>query len=317
MITIKTYQVKNKKNWRPRVFTFLTALLSIVLLVAGTFEFIPAWILKDPAESIHLWHIAELAALAGILLGGVMLGLIRRPQEKPLLAQYVVLSATILAVGIMPFDIKAVVLLLLAGLFVLSYPQPRALLNFSRKGRMSAALLVITVLFAVILDPIIQQEIHYQMIGMTENDVHALDLHWIGSALLMVLLILAGVLASTKRPGWKWLGIITGLTYGFLGVIAMIVPGYAAGAWSEAGGLFAVFFGALYILITLAEAEGMRQSVSTSVHEPEFTSEVAPVIGTVTTSASEPAFAPEALAAYKTKASMKMSELEPVGMGRK
>ncbi len=55
----------------------------------STFEFIPAWILQDPAESIHLWHIAELTALAGILLAGVMLGLVRRPEEKPLLAQFV------------------------------------------------------------------------------------------------------------------------------------------------------------------------------------------------------------------------------------
>ncbi len=263
MITIETHHM-NVQKWRSRVFTFLTVFLSVVLLIAGTFEFIPAWILKDPADSIHLWHIAELTAIA-ILLGGVMFGLVRKPEKKPLLAQFIVMSMIILALGIAPFSIPVLGLLPLAGLLVLTYPKPRALFSFSIQGRMSIALLAITVPLAVILIPIIQQEIHYQIIGMTENDAHAQLLHWIGSALLYVMLLLAGALASTKRPGWKRLGIITGLTYCFLGVIGLIVPGYAAGAWSEAGGLFALFFGALYILITLAEAEGMSQEVSVPV----------------------------------------------------
>ena len=80
MITIETHHM-NVQKWRSRVFTFLTVFLSIALLIAGTFEFIPAWILKDPADSIHLWHIAELTAIA-ILLGGVMFGLVRKPAEE-------------------------------------------------------------------------------------------------------------------------------------------------------------------------------------------------------------------------------------------
>ena len=316
MITIETLRVDWGK-WRSKVFTFLTVFLSIVLLIAGTFEFIPAWILKDPADSIHLWHIAELTALSAILLGGVMFGLVRKPEEKPLLAQFVIMSVIILAVGIAPFFIPAVGLLLLAGLLVLAYPKPRALLSFSHKGRISAALLAITVLLAVILDPIIQQEIHYQIIGMAENDAHALLLHWIGSALLYVMLILAGVLASTKRPGWKWLGIITGLTYCYLGVIALIVPGYAAGAWSEAGGLFALFFGALYILITLAEAEGMSQEVSPLVTESALTSEVLPEAETITTPGPESTALPAVPYTYQAKEPIEIAELEAADMGRR
>lgn len=315
MTTIETLRTDSKK-WRPRAFTFLAVALSIVLLFAGTFEFIPAWILKDPADLIHLWHIAELSAIA-IVLGGVMLGLVRKAEEKPLLAQFVLLSTIILAVGIMPFDIKAIGLLLLTGLLVLAYPKPRALLSFSLKGRISVALLAITVPLAVVLIPIIQQEIHYQIIGMNENDAHAQLLHWIGSALLYVMLILAGVLASTKRPGWKWLGIVTGLTYCFLGAIALLVPGYAAGAWSEAGGLFAAFFGALYILITLAEAEGTSESVSKPVPEPVQKHGVFPEIEMVTAPVPETALTFENPGANKAEESRLMSELEPMGMGRK
>ena len=315
MITIETLQMDVKK-WRPRVFTFLTVFLSIVLLIAGTFEFIPAWILKDPADSIHLWHIAELTALSAILLGGVMFGLVRKAEEKPLLAQFIIMGVVILALGITPFSMPVIGLLPLAGVLVLTYPKPRALFSFSHQGRMSIALLAITVPLAVILIPIIQQEIYYQIIGMTENDAHAQLLHWIGSALLYVLLIMAGILASTKRPGWKRLGIITGLTYCFLGVIGLIVPGYAAGAWSEAGGLFALFFGALYILITLAEAEGMSQDTSPTVSESVRTSEVLPETGTITTTVPELTAVPSTRTAYKAKQQDEMSELELAGMDR-
>ena len=316
MTTIETH-LMNVKKWRPRVFTFLTVFLSIVLLIAGTFEFIPAWILRDPADSIHLWHIAELTALAAILLGGVMFGLVRKPEEKPLLAQFAVMSVIILAVGLIPFDIKLVGLLPLAGLLVLTYPKPRALFSFSHQGRMSIALLAITVPLAVILVPIIQQEIHYQIIGMTENDAHAQLLHWIGSALLYVLLILAGILASTKRPGWRRLGIITGLTYCFLGVIGLIVPGYAAGAWNEAGGLFALFFGALYILVTLAEAEGMSQDVSAPVPESAQKPEIVPETVIKATPAYDKATVPITLSSYKANELTEMAELEFAGMDRK
>src|SRR6516164_7618577 len=146
MITIETHRIDWKK-WRSRVFTLLTVVLSIVLLIAGTFEFIPAWILRNPPDAIHLWHIAELSALS-MLLGGVMFGLVRKPEEKPLLAQFIVLAVIILAVGLTPFDIRLAGLLPLAGLLVLTYPRPRALLSFSHKVRISAALLAITILLA-------------------------------------------------------------------------------------------------------------------------------------------------------------------------
>ena len=315
MITIETHR-DNWKKWRPRVFTFLAVVLSIVFLIVGTFEFIPAWILRDPVDSIHLWHIAELTAIA-VVLGSSMFGLVRKAEEKPLLAQFIVISVFILAIGLTPFDIRLVGLLPLAGLLVLTYPKPRALFSFSHRGRMSIALLAITMPLAVILVPIIQQEIHYQIIGMTENDAHAQLLHWIGSALLYVLLILAGVLASTKRPGWKRLGIITGLTYCFLGVIGLIVPGYAAGAWSEAGGLFALFFGALYILITLAEAEGMSQEAMVPIQEFSQKSETVPETAGKATPAHEAVTVSITQPAYEANEHIEMAVLELAVMDRK
>ena len=313
MITIETRRDAWKKR-RPKIFTYLAIFFTVVFLIVGTFEFIPAWILRDPTDSIHLWHIAELTAIA-VVLGSAMFLLIRKAEEKPLLVQFIVMSAIILAIGIAPFSLPAIGLLLIAGLLVLAYPKPRALLSFSPKGRISVALLAITVLLAVVLDPIIQQEIHYQIIGSSEHDAHALQLHWIGSALLYVMLILAGVLASTKRPGWKWLGIITGLTYCYLGVIALIVPGYAAGAWSQAGGLFALFFGALYILISLAEAEGMRQDASVPVPESGQKTEVVPETEVKAIPVNESGTVAVTVPSDKANEQIEMAELKTSSMG--
>jgi len=250
-------QQVNSKIKRAEAFALFAGFLTVALLIAGSFEFIPAWILRDPADDIHLWHIAELAALSTLLLGGVIVGLIKRPQEKSLLAQFFVLSCVILAIGIIPFNIAGVVLLLIAGVFVALFPDRRALLSFSRQGRMSIPLLALTLVYGICQDPRIQQEINWQIIGGT-SDLHALQLHWVGSALLMILLILSGFMAATRAPGWERLGIITGTVYIYLGAIALIVPTYA-GSWGEAGGLFSAFGGALYILITLAEMENMRR----------------------------------------------------------
>src|SRR5579872_4459288 len=95
------------------IFTALAGILTVVLIVAGTFEFIPAWFLKNPPDQPHLWHIAELSALAIFLLGGCMLGMLRKPEEKPLLAQFVVLSTILLAIGIAPFNLGGLGLLVI------------------------------------------------------------------------------------------------------------------------------------------------------------------------------------------------------------
>jgi len=249
---------------RPQVFKILVSVLTLVMVFVGLFEFIPAWIFKNPPDQPHLWHIAELSALA-VLLGGCMLGMIRNPQQRTLLAQFIVLSTVLLAIGIAPFFIGGAGLLLLTAAFIVAYPDRTALRRVGREGRLSYPLLAITTIFAIFLDPVIHQEIYYQVIGMTTNDVHALHLHWIGSALLMILLLIAGIMVSTKRPGWQWLTTLIGLTYIFLGIIAIIIPDYA-GSWAEWCGLMAIFGGALYIFVMFIEVE--RGKLRTQITTP-------------------------------------------------
>jgi hypothetical protein len=260
----------DREAWRPRLFTILASVLTIVMIFVGLFEFIPAWILKNPPDQPHLWHIAELSAIA-VLLGGCMLGLIRKPQQKTLLAQFIVLSTVLLAIGIAPFFIGGAGLLLITAIFILAYPDRSSLRRLGREGRLSYPLLGVTIIFAIFLDPVIHQEIYYQIIGMT-NDIHAMRLHWIGSALLMIMLLLAGVMVSTRRPGWQWLTVLIGLTYIFLGVIAIIVPDYA-GSWAQWCGLMAIFGGALYIFVMFVEIERGKLRTQATPPAPTLTEE--------------------------------------------
>ena len=167
-------QIDARKE-QPAIFMFPVAFLALALLSAGTFEFIPTWIMRDLVDLPHLWHIAELGALAAILLAGTTLGLITRPKQKVLLAQFFVISTVILAVGIVPFDVRGAVLLPIGALFVALYPARRELLRFAPNGSISKPLLILTLAIAVCLDPIIQREITWQINGA--NDPHAQFLH--------------------------------------------------------------------------------------------------------------------------------------------
>jgi hypothetical protein len=250
----------NTKQLRTNGFSILAAVLAIVFLFVGTFEFIPAWILKDPVDAVHLWHIAELTTIAA-LLGGPLVPLIRRPQEKPLLVLFIVLCTILLAIGILPFEIRAAALLLIGALFVVAYPKRQALLGAQAEGFFSIALFGLSLLLAFFLVPIAIREYQWQVLAISVPDIHAKFLHWVGSSLMVVMLILAGILTATKRPGWKQLGIITGIAYCYLGVIAWLVPDNT-GSWGYTGGFFAFFAGIFYILITLAEAQSIRKPVA-------------------------------------------------------
>ena len=265
MAATQTNPIARAQTRRDLIFTVLAGVLAIILVVAGTFEFIPAWILKNPPDQPHLWHIAELTALAMFLLGGCMIGMVRNPLEKPLLAQFFILSAIILAIGITPFNLGGLVLLLIAAAFILAYPDRRSLLRIGRVHRLSLPLLGLTILYFIFLDPVIHQEIYYQVIGMTSNDVHALRLHWIGSALLLTLLLIAGFLAASQGKGWRWLAVIVGINYIFLGIISMIIPN-TAGSWAEWCGLVSIFGGVLYIILVWVENE--RGKIATDTAEP-------------------------------------------------
>jgi hypothetical protein len=263
------------QNLRTRGFMLVSVLFILALVGTGSYKFVMAWIIRDPVEQIHLWHVAELAALTILLFAGTLLWLLQRPQEKPLLAQFFVFGIVFLVALFTPFVPQAPGLLLLLGLFIVLYPDFRALLSFSREGRVSKLLFGLSVLAAVVLLPNAWREYQWQIVGWQYGEIHAIDLHWVGSAVLTVLLIVGGFLTSTKRAGWRELGIIVGGIYVYLGVIGMITP-EQAGSWGGAGGLFGIIVGVWYIIITVLVSQSADKKAAAPSVEPTATIEAKP-----------------------------------------
>jgi len=265
------------KKWRVIVFVIVAGLLALLALYAGVFN-----LLLLPGQSgfpseIHLWHQAQSGAFTALLLGGNLLALLWQPQRKPLLAQFVLLGlavislgfATVSGFGFLPTWLAIGIVLM--GLFAAAYPSLRGLVSFSREGTFSLALLALSLVAAVFLAPIAWRELHYQLAGVIAHDVHALNYHWLTSVVLAVLLVLAGVLSATKRPGWQVLGLLTGVTYLYLGSMALLLP-YYAGSWGVTGGLLGLFAGLGYMSATLVEARRSRQVTPSTTPEMGSTS---------------------------------------------
>ena len=229
-------------DWRRIVFTVIAGVVTYFLLT-NLFRLAAPWAAMawyphdDPRQlnpELHRWHEAMWGAVTGILNGGVLLTLLWRPRQNPLLIQFMAL----VVIG--------------------AYPAPRALLDFSREGPISRPLLALNLAVALLLVPYIIQLTLWQRQGF--GGEHATANQWISDVEHAVFLLLATLLASTKRPGWRTLGTLTGLVLLYLGIAALALPGYA-GSWGITGGILSLVGGLLYLIVTMSEArKTMRAS---------------------------------------------------------
>lgn len=215
-------------RWRRIAFAVVVVLAALVFLVlfGSAFAAFAPWLAEggdgpppgytDPPS--HRWHDAQWAAHTGLLLGGSLLALLRRPLHKPLLVQFLAVAVAVFAILALVFDGPSnLVVLIPIALVAALYPDRRALLDFSRPTGLSIPLLVIAVLAAVLMAPDAWDKLQLQ-IDDAHGDEHAEHTHWSASALLLLNLLVAGVLAATGRPGWRALGVIAGLAFVYLGL---------------------------------------------------------------------------------------------------
>jgi hypothetical protein len=258
MVTTAVSTAK-RHDWRTIVFTILAGIVALLLLInlyRLTAPWAPlAWYPNDdPRElnpELHRWHDAMWGAVAGILEGGVLLSLLWRPRQKPLLIQQQALGIIVATPIILPFEPQLVVIILVMALVVAAYPAPRALLDVSREEPLSRPLLALSLVAALLLAPYMGRLLLWQLQGVGGEQAAANQ--WISDVEHTALLLLAGFLASTKRPGWRTLGILTGLVFLYLGVAALALPNHA-GSWGVTGGILALIGGLLYIVATIREA---------------------------------------------------------------
>lgn len=259
------------KLWRVILFDIIAGLLILLTLYGSLGDLLLLSGQSGFPSIIHRWHEAQSGAFTVMLLGSSLLVLLWKPHTKPLVMQYLLLSlvivcllfATATGIGFMP--IVLVFGLVFIAILAAAYPKPRELLNFRRNASLSYPLLAITIVAAILLAPLIARELNYQILGMTQQDVHALNYHWLTSVVLALLLILGGSLAATKRPGWQALAFIIGITYLYLGSMAFLLPDYA-GSWGTIGGVLGLLGGLGYISATLLEVQRTRRAIRISAH---------------------------------------------------
>ncbi len=274
-MSVPTISQREVKKWRVIVFGVFTVLLSLVFIVGfnNISLLLAPWTLLGATDSptwhpaMQRWHEAGAGAMFVFLLSGSLLCLFWRGHTRPLLAQFFLLSIVLLMVAQLPW-----VGILQAGvffggiivLFLLAYPAPHALFTFSRVSTWSLPLLALSILVAICLAPNVWQNISLQLSDTTSES--ARDLAWVIFAALDLMLILGGFLTSTKRPGWKALGIIIGISFLYLGIAALVVPPSNPGSWGLLGGILSVLGGLSSIGLTFYE---MRRTATHPTGVPE------------------------------------------------
>jgi hypothetical protein len=190
-------------------------------------------------------------AVTGLFEGGVLLTLLWRPRENPLLIQFMASVVIGAALTVLPFEPSLLFVIVMLTLVVIAYPSPRALLDFSREGPISRPLLALSLIAALLLVPYIVRLTLWQLQSFGGEQATANQ--WISDVEHSVFLLLATILTCTQRPGWRTLGTLTGVVLLYLGVAALALPGYP-GSWGITGGILALIGGMLYLIVTMSEA---------------------------------------------------------------
>jgi hypothetical protein len=259
-------------NFKLIAFTLLAGLfgLASLFVMEGLTEGLLPWVTlgcpgcPDGVEwhiEQQRWHGAEHGALLGLLFGGSLFALLWRARQKPLVLQFYLLGHVALVLGYLAFrpvatPVEGIVAFVImvgvtSALLIVTYPERRHLFELKAGAAVSRRLLGVTAASALVLIPVAFQNLQRQLSGF--GGEHASEARWAGALIMIVCLLLAGVLSSTRRPGWQTLGTIVGITYLYLGAAALSVPDQF-GSWGVAGGAAAIVAGIAYLVATITEA---------------------------------------------------------------
>lgn len=256
-------------TWRTIAFRVVAGFATLVVLVlmGGATTLLEPWGVRlFPAQDgyvwqEHLWHQAGWAAQTGILFGGSLIALLVRARRAPAVLQFFALGMTGFALSLVPFlysvpsPVILAIPLVVMAIVVAAYPGPRSLFEIAPAS--SRSLLAIAAITAVALAPSVVSDIGQQVAG-GPTEVHAMHHHWLSSAYAAVLVVAAGFLASTKRPGWRILGALAGTALVYLGAAAVSLP-TNPGSIGTVGGIVAVVLGAAFLITIVREPAAVTQ----------------------------------------------------------
>ena len=239
------------RDWRAVLFRVLAAACAFLLLVSGGITSIvapwgsPGGAFPGFTPELHRWHSALLGVSEAILLPGLLLALLRRPRERPMLMQFFLLVGIALVLphllvrGSTPISSAFLVFP------VLAYPALRELPRIPRGGRTGPLLLALGLFVLLAFD--MWSNLQAQITGA--GGEHARHGHWATAFSLDVVLILALLFAASRRPGWLALSLLAALALVYLGAAALALPNHA-GSWGVLGGTLAILGGIGLMLAT-------------------------------------------------------------------
>ena len=234
------------------VFRVLAALTGLLFLVAGTMNARAGWVLVVGADGdvhaeLNRWF-TTVAGTSDLIMAGSFLVLAWRPALH-LLFSFVAIAFVVAAVINLPFVPEFAVILAAVLPALIAYPFWGQLRTFPQWwGGSRGLLLWLTALGAVVLLPLAAISVVRQIGG---TDAAAQANWWADYAEHITLLALAGLLASTRQPGWRILGGLAAVAWVYLGLVAgFALPDHTA-SWGTVGGVAAMLLGAALAVICI------------------------------------------------------------------
>jgi hypothetical protein len=232
---------------RRRKILFLIAggLVALALLTASPNVLAPWMVvniegLANPAEL--RWDLA-LEGGVDVLAVVCLVASLARPAQSALLVQYLLYATVLAAAVIVPFSALFLINVALLLLVPLTYPYRRELFSLKSRHGPSVAMLAVAAVAAAVLLPIAVQALRTQA---TLLRGHGSDSNVLATnAEHLMLLALAGLLAATRRPGWKVIAFGVAATYAYLAVASMLLPNQPH-SWGVAGGVASLLAAAAF-----------------------------------------------------------------------
>jgi len=222
--------------------------------------------LTDPGSA--RWSLALEGVVDLLVLTCIVMAVIR-PARSALLVQYLLYAAPLAAALIIPFAgpsfLIVVVLLLLVPA---TYPYPRELVSLRSGPGPSMSLLAVACAGTAVLVPLavdaFQTQVTLPRGAAADFNVLATN----GEHLL--LLALAGLLAATRRPGWRVLAGATTAACVYLGLVSILLPNQP-NSWGVVGGVAALVAAGAYGIAAVVATD--RSSAAPAQSRPTSTAQ--------------------------------------------
>lgn len=239
-----------------RVVAWVTSLEVVVLFSFGLMEVVFMW-LPDAAvvsvfddvtaaDLVHRGHFNSVGIVSWALVLAVLVQL-RKPHERVaamLLAVAVVLAGTVvygLSGSVGDWLLEEIALLVPVLLLASLHPRAGELIRRPRLDRNMVGLVAAAVVPWSVF-AFTQAQLQWRNVA---GDPHAEMEHWATSALMAIVIVLAGLIGSTDHAGWRlpaWVAALASIDYGLHSLVFPDVASAASTMWAVA----AIVWGCVY-----------------------------------------------------------------------